>query len=50
MVDFGTKKLHSMEEAWRESTATAETKTGNVDMKTMMEMVRKDVTFKRSRL
>ena len=50
MVNFGTKKLNNMEDAWLESVNTAETKPGNLDMKATMEMVRRDVTFKRSRL
>ena len=51
MVSFGTKKASNMEETWLEAVATAtDTKTGNMDLRTTMEMVRGDVRFKRSRL
>ena len=49
MIDFGTKKIKSLEDAWR--TAVHETTTsGNFDMQSTMEMLRQDITFKRSRL
>ena len=50
MVDFSTNKVNTMEETWLESVSTAtNTKTGNLDLRTTMEMVRKDVTFKEKR-
>ena len=50
MVAFGTKMMNNMEETWLESVCTAaDTKTGNMDLKTTMEMVRQDVTFKEKR-
>ena len=50
MVEFGTNKMNNMEEAWLASVYTAaDTKTGNMDLRTTMEMVRQDVTFKEKR-
>ena len=50
MVVFGTKKMNNMEETWLESVCTAaDTKTGNMDLRTTMQMVRQDVTFKEKR-
>ena len=53
MVDFGTKKTNTMEEAWVESVSADTTnQTGTTDLRTTMEMMRTDVTIKpkRSRL
>ena len=50
MIDFSTKKVDSMEQAWLESVnAAGNTKTGNMDLKTTMQMVRQDVKFKEKR-
>ena len=50
MIELGTKKVDNMEEAWVTAVcAAADTKTGNMDLKTTMEMVRSDVTFKQKR-
>ena len=50
MVDFATTKTNTMEETWLESVSTAtNTKTGNSDLKTTMELVRTDVIFKEKR-
>ena len=49
MIDFGTKRIKNLEDAWL--TAVHETtKPGNLDLQTTMQMLRKDVTFKKSRL
>ena len=50
MVDFGTKQTNTMEEAWVESVSADTTnKTGNSDLRTTMELMRTDVTFKHKR-
>ena len=51
MVACGTNKTSNMEETWLQAVATAtQTTTGNMDLRTAMEVVRGDVRFKRSRL
>ena len=51
MIDFGTKKITNMEQAWLTAVHDAEvTKPGNLDLKSTMEMIRSDVTFKKSKL
>ena len=51
MVNFGTKKLNNMEEAWLTAVYESEsTKPGNLYMQGTMLMLRIDTTFKRSRL
>ena len=50
MVPFGTNIKANMEEVWKTAVTTADTMTGNMDLRTTMEMVRQDVRFKRSRL
>ena len=53
MVDFGTKRPTTMQEAWMESVSADNTnQTGTIDLRTTLEMMRKDVTIKpkRSRL
>ena len=51
MMGFGTKQslITKLEDAWR--TAVHDTTTsGNLDMKTTMQMLRQDITLKRSML
>ena len=50
MVDFGAPKTNTMEEAWQESvTADTTNQTGTTDLRTTMELMRTDVTFKHKR-
>ena len=51
VVNFGTKKLATMEEAWTTSVHdSTSTKSGNLDMQNTMLALRPELKFKRSKL
>ena len=50
MVNFGTKKLETMQEAWTAAVYDDNTKSGNLDLQNTMLTLRPGLRFKRSKL
>ena len=51
MVEFGTRRITNMEDAWTAAVAMDfDTTTGDHDLKNTMMMLRQDVKFKKARL